>query len=119
MLRCIKVLFSFAKNRSHLPADRTTEAEKVALVKVKRDDPATFTPAQFQKLLHAGGAFMVRAENEFDAQPTGAKLDHPDHGSRANDREWETRCAGWTTSQPAIGIMARVILRAPAEPRDG
>ncbi|MHC5066752.1 MAG: tyrosine-type recombinase/integrase, partial [Planctomycetota bacterium] len=59
MLRCIKVLFSFAKSRSYLPADRTTEAEKVALVKVKRDDPAIFTPEQFSKLLHAADPDLI------------------------------------------------------------
>ncbi|MHC5066928.1 MAG: tyrosine-type recombinase/integrase, partial [Planctomycetota bacterium] len=59
MLRCIKVLFSFAKNRSYLPADRSTEAEKVALVKVKRDDPAIFTPDQFSKLLDAAEPDLI------------------------------------------------------------
>jgi integrase len=52
MLRCIKVLFSFAKAQNYLPDEKTTAVEQVQLVRVKSDDVVIFTPKEMAKLLH-------------------------------------------------------------------
>ena len=52
MLRCIKVLFSFAKGQNYLPDEKTTAVEQVQLVRVKFDDVVIFTPEEMTKLLH-------------------------------------------------------------------
>ena len=52
MLRCIKVLFSFAKGQNYLPDEKTTVVEQVQLVRVKSDDVVIFTPEEMTKLLH-------------------------------------------------------------------
>ena len=52
MLRCIKVLFSFAKGQNYLPDEKTTAVEQVQLVRVKSDDVVIFTPDEMAMLLH-------------------------------------------------------------------
>jgi integrase len=52
MLRCIKVLFSFAKAQNYLPDEKTTAVEQIQLVRVKSDDVVIFTPEEMAKLLH-------------------------------------------------------------------
>ncbi len=52
MLRCIKVLFSFACSRNYLPDDRSTAADSVRLVKNVSDDVTVFTPQQMETILH-------------------------------------------------------------------
>ena len=52
MLRCIKVLFSFAKAQNYLPDEKTTAVESIPQVRVKLDDVTVFTPEEMAKLLH-------------------------------------------------------------------
>jgi integrase len=52
MLRCIKVLFSFAKAQNYLPDEKTTAVESIPQVRVKLDDVTIFTPEEMTKLLH-------------------------------------------------------------------
>ena len=59
MLRCIKVLFSFAKAQNYLPDEKTTAVEQIQLVRVKSDDVEIFTPAEMTKLLHHASPELV------------------------------------------------------------
>jgi integrase len=59
MLRCIKVLFSFAKAQNYLPDEKETAVEKVQLVRVKTDDVTIFSPAEMATLLHAAPPELV------------------------------------------------------------
>ena len=52
MLRCIKVLFSFAKAQNYLPREKATAVELIQQVRVKLDDVVLFTPEQMTTLLH-------------------------------------------------------------------
>ncbi|MFU8894098.1 MAG: tyrosine-type recombinase/integrase [Luteolibacter sp.] len=52
MLRCIKVLFSFAKAQNYLPDEKNTAVEQIHQVRVKSDDTTIFSPAEMEKLLH-------------------------------------------------------------------
>ena len=52
MLRCIKVLFSFAKAQNYLPDEKNTAVEQIQQVRVKSDDTTIFSPAEMEKLLH-------------------------------------------------------------------
>ncbi len=52
MLRCIKVLFSFAKAQNYLPDEKTTAVEQIQQVRVKSDDTTIFSPEEMEKLLH-------------------------------------------------------------------
>ena len=59
MLLCVKVLFSFARERNYLPAERMTAAEQIKKVKVKTDDVSVFTPKEMEKILHAAPRHLV------------------------------------------------------------
>ena len=59
MLLCVKVLFSFARERNYLPAERMTAAEQLKKVKLKNDDVEVFTPAEMAKILHAAPPHLV------------------------------------------------------------
>ena len=59
MLLCVKVLFSFARERNYLPAERMTAAEQIKKVKVKNDDVSVFTPKEMAKILHAAPPHLV------------------------------------------------------------
>ena len=52
MLRCIKVLFSFAKAQNYLPDEKNTAVEQMQQVRVKSEDTTLFTPEEMAKLLH-------------------------------------------------------------------
>jgi integrase len=52
MLRCIKVLFSFAKGQNYLPDEKTTAVEVIPQVRVKLDDATIFSPEEMTTLLH-------------------------------------------------------------------
>ena len=52
MLRCIKVLFSFAKAQNYLPDEKNTAVEQMQQVRVKSEDTTLFTPEEMTKLLH-------------------------------------------------------------------
>jgi integrase len=52
MLRCIKVLFSFAKAQNYLPDEKSTAVELIQQVRVKLDDVTVFTPDEMTSLLH-------------------------------------------------------------------
>ena len=52
MLRCIKVLFSFAKAQNYLPDEKTTAVEQIQQVRVKSEDTTIFSPEEMAKLLH-------------------------------------------------------------------
>ena len=52
MLRCIKVLFSFAKAQNYLPDEKNTAVEQVQQVRVKSEDTTIFSPEEMAKLLH-------------------------------------------------------------------
>lgn len=52
MLRCVKVLFSFAKSQNYLPDERATAVEQIQQVRVKSDDVTIFTPEEMTTLLH-------------------------------------------------------------------
>ena len=52
MLRCIKVLFSFAKAQNYLPDEKNTAVEQIPQVRVKLDDVTLFSPEELTKLLH-------------------------------------------------------------------
>jgi integrase len=52
MLRCIKVLFSFAKAQNYLPDEKHTAVEQIPQVRVKLDDVTLFSPEEMTKLLH-------------------------------------------------------------------
>lgn len=52
MLRCIKVLFSFAKAQNYLPDEKATAVESIPQVRVKLDDVTLFTPEEMTKLPH-------------------------------------------------------------------
>jgi integrase len=52
MLRCIKVLFSFAKAQNYLPDEKNTAVEQIPQVRVKLDDVTLFSPEELKKLLH-------------------------------------------------------------------
>ena len=52
MLRCIKVLFSFAKAQNYLPDEKNTAVEQMQQVRVKSEDTTIFTPEEMAKLLH-------------------------------------------------------------------
>jgi integrase len=59
MLRCIKVLFSFAKAQNYLPDEKTTAVESIPQVRVKLDDVTIFTPEEMTKLLHHAPPHIV------------------------------------------------------------
>jgi integrase len=59
MLLCVKVLFSFARERNYLPAERMTAAEQIKKVKVKTGDVSVFTPKEMAKILHAAPPHLV------------------------------------------------------------
>ena len=52
MLRCIKVLFTFAKAQNYLPDEKNTAVEQMQQVRVKSEDTTIFTPEEMAKLLH-------------------------------------------------------------------
>jgi integrase len=52
MLRCIKVLFSFAKAQNYLPDEKNTAVEQMQQVRVKSEDTTIFSPEEMAKLLH-------------------------------------------------------------------
>jgi integrase len=52
MLRCIKVLFTFAKGQNYLPDEKTTAVEVIPQVRVKLDDATIFSPEEMTTLLH-------------------------------------------------------------------
>lgn len=59
MLRCIKVLFSFAKAQNYLPDEKTTAVESIPQVRVKLDDVTIFTPEEMTRLLHHAPPHLV------------------------------------------------------------
>ena len=59
MLRCIKVLFSFAKAQNYLPSEKATAVELMQQVRVKLDDVVLFTPGQMTTLLHNASPELV------------------------------------------------------------
>ncbi len=59
LLATVRVLFSFARKRSYLPANEQTEAEAVDKVKAPDVDTAIFTPEEFQKILHAAPPHLI------------------------------------------------------------
>ena len=59
MLRCIKVLFSFAKAQNYLPDEKTTAVESIPQVRVKLDDVTVFTPEEMTRLLHHAPPHIV------------------------------------------------------------
>jgi integrase len=59
MLRCIKVLFSFAKAQNYLPSEKATAVELMQQVRVKLDDVVLFTPEQMTTLLHNASPELV------------------------------------------------------------
>jgi hypothetical protein len=59
MLRCIKVFFSFARERNYLPEDRGTAADTVKLVKNVSDNYSIFSPKQMATILHAAPPRMI------------------------------------------------------------
>jgi integrase len=59
MLRCIKVLFSFAKAQNYLPSEKATAVELMQQVRVKLDDVVLFTPEQMMTLLHNASPELV------------------------------------------------------------
>jgi len=59
MLRCIKVLFSFAKAQNYLPREKATAVELIHQVRVKLDDVVLFTPEQMTTLLHHASPDLV------------------------------------------------------------
>ena len=46
MLRCIKVLFTFAKAQNYLPDEKNTAVEQMQQVRVKSEDTTLFTPEE-------------------------------------------------------------------------
>ena len=59
MLRCIKVLFSFAKAQNYLPSEKATAVELIQQVRVKLDDVTVFTPDEMTTLLHSASPELV------------------------------------------------------------
>ncbi|TAE79164.1 MAG: hypothetical protein EAZ84_00010 [Verrucomicrobia bacterium] len=59
MLRCIKVFFSFARERNYLPEDRSTAADSVKLVKNVSDKHSIFSPGQMATILHAAPPRLI------------------------------------------------------------
>lgn len=59
LLTTVRVLFSFARKRTYLPANQQTEAEMVDKVKAPEVDTVVFTPAEFQKILHAAPSYLI------------------------------------------------------------
>ena len=59
MLRCIKVLFSFAKAQNYLPREKATAVELIQQVRVKLDDVTVFTPDEMTTLLHSASPELV------------------------------------------------------------
>ena len=59
MLRCIKVLFSFAKAQNYLPDEKNTAVEQIQQVRVKSEDTTLFTPEEMAKLLHHAPTDLV------------------------------------------------------------
>ena len=59
MLRCIKVFFSFARERNYLPEDRGTAADTVKLVKNVSDNYSGGSPKQMATILHAAPPRMI------------------------------------------------------------
>ena len=57
MLRCIKVLFSFAKAQNYLPDEKNTAVEQMQQVRVKSEDTTLFSPEEMTKLLHHAPPF--------------------------------------------------------------
>jgi integrase len=52
MLRCIKVLFTFAKAQNYLPGEKNTVVEQMQQVRVKSEDTTIFSPEEMTTLLH-------------------------------------------------------------------
>jgi hypothetical protein len=59
MLRCIKVLFSFAKAQNYLPDEKHTAVEQIQLVRVKSADTTIFSPGEMATLLHHAPPSLV------------------------------------------------------------
>ncbi|NNC89937.1 MAG: hypothetical protein HKN82_15880 [Akkermansiaceae bacterium] len=59
LLATVRVLFSFARKRSYLPANEKTEAEAVDKVKAPDVETAIFTPEEFRKILHAAPPHLI------------------------------------------------------------
>jgi integrase len=59
MLRCVKVLFSFARTQNYLPEERATAVDQIQLVRVKSDDVTIFTPETMAKILHAAPPALI------------------------------------------------------------
>jgi integrase len=59
MLRCIKVLFSFARSQNYLPEERATASDQVQVVRVKSGDVSVFTPSEMAKILHAAPPSLI------------------------------------------------------------
>ena len=59
LLTTVRVLFSFARKRSYLPANEPTEAEAVDKVKAADVDTAIFSPDEFRRILHAAPPHLI------------------------------------------------------------
>jgi integrase len=59
MLRCIKVLFSFAKAQNYLPDEKNTAVEQIQQVRVKSEDTTIFSPEEMTTLLHNASPDLV------------------------------------------------------------
>ena len=59
MLRCVKVLFSFARSRNYLPEERATASDQVQVVRVKGGDVGVFTSDEMARILHAAPPELV------------------------------------------------------------
>ena len=59
MLRCIKVLFSYARSQNYLPEERATASDQVKVVRVKGGDVTVFTPKEMAKILHAAPPDLI------------------------------------------------------------
>ena len=59
MLRCIKVLFTFAKAQNYLPDEKNTAVEQIQQVRVKSEDTTIFSPEEMTTLLHNASPDLV------------------------------------------------------------
>lgn len=59
MLRCIKVLFTFAKAQNYLPDEKNTAVEQIQQVRVKSEDTTIFSPEEMTTLLHHASPDLV------------------------------------------------------------
>jgi integrase len=59
MLRCIKILFSYARSRNYLPDDRKTAAENLKVSKVVTENSAIFSPETMTRILHHASTDLI------------------------------------------------------------